>query len=70
MKIDKPYNYNEFFRDSKFAYSPSMLKISNSFFPGMIADFLQYKNRHPIDKKPEVLVWVLVYSASSPGVSK
>ena len=56
MKIDKPYNYNEFFRDSKFAYSPRMMRVKNSFFPGVITEFLQYKNHHPIDKRPEVLV--------------
>lgn len=57
MKIDKPYNYNDdFFRRSTFAYTPWMLKISNGFFPGIPTDFLQYKNNHPTDKKPEVLV--------------
>lgn len=57
MKIDKPHNYNDdFFRRSTFAYTPLMLKISNGFFPGIPTDFLQYRNRHPIDKKPEVLV--------------
>ena len=56
MKIDKPYNYSEFFRTSTFAHSPRMLKINNSFLPGVITDFLQYRNHHPIDKLPEVLV--------------
>ena len=56
MKIDRPYNYCEFFRRSTFAYSPRMLNINNGFFPGVSPDFIQYKNRHPIDRKPEVLV--------------
>jgi hypothetical protein len=57
MKIDKPYNYNnDFFRRSTFAFTPRTIKITNIFFPGMPTDFLQYKNRHPEDKRPEVLV--------------
>ena len=57
MKIDKPYNFNnDFFRESMFAYTPKMLRIHNGFFPGIPTDFLQYKNRHPIDRRPEVLV--------------
>ncbi len=56
MKIDKPYNCSECFRSSSFAFSPRMLKIKNGFFPGVLTDFLQYRNGHPIDKKPEVLV--------------
>ena len=56
MKIDKPYNYSEFFRTSTFAFSPRMMKAKNAFFPGVITDFLQYRNRQPIDRKPEVLV--------------
>lgn len=56
MKIDKPYNYSEYFRTSTFAFSPRMMKAKNAFFPGVITDFLQYRNHHPIDKLPEVLV--------------
>jgi hypothetical protein len=56
MEIDKPYNYSESFRNSTFAYNPRMMGAKNGFFPGVVTDFLQYKNRHPIDKRPEVLV--------------
>lgn len=58
MKIDKPYNCtgNYIIRESMFAHSPRLMTITNGFFPGMPTDFLQYKNRHPIDKRPEVLV--------------
>ena len=56
MKIDKPYNCGEFFRKSTCAHNPRMLIARNGFFPGIPTDFLQYKNRHPIDKLPEVLV--------------
>ena len=59
MKIDKPYNNlsdNWLIRESMFAHSPKLMTISNGFFPGMPTDFLQYKNRHPIDRRPEVLV--------------
>jgi hypothetical protein len=57
MKIDKPYNYAIFLRNgSTFAFRPGMMRAKNNFFPGMPTDFLQYKNRHPIDRRPEVLV--------------
>jgi hypothetical protein len=57
MKIDKPYNYAIFLRNgSTFAFRPGMMRAKNNFFPGIPTDFLQYKNRHPIDKIPEVLV--------------
>lgn len=56
MKIDKPYNNNNFIKKSLFAWSPRMLYIHNSFFPGMPADFISYNNHHPIDKRPGVLV--------------
>lgn len=56
MKIDKPYNYGEFFRSSMFANSPRILTITNGFYPGIPTDFLQYKNHMPTNRKPEVLV--------------
>ena len=58
MKIDKPYNNcgGWIIRESMFVHSPGMMKTNNGFFPGMPTDFLQYKNRHPIDRRPEVLV--------------
>ena len=46
MKIDNPFNARSY-RDSLFTFSPRMIAARNQFFPGMPAEFMDFRNRPP-----------------------
>lgn len=46
MKIDNPLNPRTY-RNSLFTFSPRMMANRNQFFPGMPAEFMDFRNRPP-----------------------
>ena len=46
MKIDTPFNARSY-RNSLFTFSPKMMANRNQFFPGMPAEFMDFRNRPP-----------------------